>query len=394
MKDNLQLRKYLLRSFLVTLVFIGLAQILVGGIITALINPMIESTLSLDHVLSSSDIRTTYIMIFEIILTFVIQRGILALPLSTGIMVNSVLEKLFEKTMVDEVANLAAQIHGADVGRFIGLSLLFLLLTIVIWLLPYIIGGIFFAKIVTRKVNELEWKRKEKEREEERQRNLMLSDMAHDIKTPITTIMGFSRALADGEVPEESREQYLNAICAKSQQINDLVTLLFEYVKLDSSGYTLHKVSTDICELTRKCISRVYADFEEKHMELSIGIPEEELRLDVDPTQMERAVANILSNTIRHNPEGTPVEIRVETDGGKHVWIRISDRGVAIDRQVASHLFEPFVQGDASRSSGSGSGLGLSITKKIVEMHGGRVILYQYRNPEKYGKVKMFEIRL
>ena len=393
MLENAQLRRYLLRSFLLTLVGIGLVQLVVNGIISIVLNPMIERSLSLSHVLSSTDIRSTNVLILQILLIFLAQRIALFMPLSSGSLVTKFLGAIFQASLVDDVAELAQKLNGFQVSGYI-LNVVFLLLvTVIIWLLPYVLGAIFFARVVTRKVRELEEHRIQKEKEIEKQRNLMLSDMAHDIKTPITTIAGFSRALADDEVPEASRPQYLNAIYAKSMQISDLITLLFDYVKLDSAGYTLHKTQTDLCELARKCISTLYTDFEEKEMELDIDIPEEEIFVNVDPTQMERAINNILTNTIRHNEPGTNVTIQMTKDTE---WVRLqfSDDGVMIPQETAVHLFEPFVQGDTTRSSRSGSGLGLSITKKIVEMHNGRIVLYQYKDAQKYGKVKMFEIRL
>ena len=176
-------------------------------------------------------------------------------------------------------------------------------------------------------------------------------------------------------------------------QVSDLVSLLFEYVKLDSIGYSLQKTTEDFCELVRGCIARLYTDFEQKQMELEIDIPEESIFLQVDKTQMERAINNLLVNTIKHNPEHTKVMISL-FQRQNQVILDISDSGVFIERETAKHLFDPFVQGDKSRTSKSGTGLGLSISKKIIDMHYGQIVLIQYKHPENHGKTKTFEMRL
>lgn len=128
-------------------------------------------------------------------------------------------------------------------------------------------------------------------------------------------------------------------------------------------------------------------------MELELNIPEEEICIDVDKLQMERTVNSILSNTLKHNPSGTKVIIDLKKENDK-IILCISDTDERIDREVAKHLFDPFVQGDESRTSGKGSGLGLSITKKIINMHNGKIVLIHYVHPEKHNKVKSFEITL
>ena len=128
-------------------------------------------------------------------------------------------------------------------------------------------------------------------------------------------------------------------------------------------------------------------------MEPELDIPEEKIMVKADRIQMLRAINNLLTNTIRHNPEGTAVTVIVKKDN-RNAVLQISDMGVRIERDVAIHLFEPFVQADKSRTSGKGSGLGLSISAKTVEMHGGKIRLIQYNNVEKSGRVKCFEIVL
>jgi len=376
-----------------TLVLIGVAQIIAGLLTGTFLNPLIEKSLSLDGMLSQNDVQKTYLTILQALFIFVVQKIAGMISPVGSLVATEIMERLFGESNVGTISNITGSISGAEEIGYIFRVIIVFLLVLLIWTLPYIIGGITFARVVTRKVNSIEQKRIERDREIEKQRNLLLSDVAHDIKTPITTVAGFSQALAEGAVEEDKKQEYLEAVHRKSLQISDLVSLLFEYVKLDSTGFELKKTTEDLCEVIRGCVAKLYTDFEEKGMELDISIPEDSIWVRVDKLQFERAISNILINTIKHNPAGTNVIIDVSTDKNEAV-IALSDRGVAIDTETARHLFDPFVQGDKSRTSASGSGLGLSITKKIVEMHGGKIKLIQYKNNEKYGKTKTFEIRL
>lgn len=233
-------------------------------------------------------------------------------------------------------------------------------------LLPYVLGALYYCRIVTKKVDELVEEEKEQKAIFDRRRNLLLSDIAHDIKTPITTICGYSKALSEGVIQEERRQEYLDAIYAKSMGMSDLITLLFEYVKLDSEGFTLHKEKGDMAELLRENVALLYADFEDKGIELRTEIPEESVIYEMDRLQMGRAVTNLLTNSIRYGKKGGKVLVRLQDD-----VLTVADDGLEIEPEFAEHIFEPFSRADKARTTKGGSGLGLSITAKIVEMHGG-----------------------
>ena len=205
----------------------------------------------------------------------------------------------------------------------------------------------------------------------------MESDIAHELKTPIPTITGYAQALRDEVVTgDDKKKQYLNAICNKSQRMDDLITLLFEYVKIDSEGFSLHKERADIVEVLRENVALFYADFERKGIEVELDIPEQCIWWEIDKIQFSRAVANLLNNELRHVEKGEMVVIRLLWDEDRErVSILFGDTGEQIPDEIAKHIFEPFVMGDASRSTKGGSGLGLSISSKIVKMHGGRLYL-------------------
>ncbi len=243
------------------------------------------------------------------------------------------------------------------------------LVILLISLLPWMIGAFYYYYVVTKKVNELIEEEKAQQLAYDRQRNLLLSDIAHDIKTPLTTLCGYSKALSDGVVKEEEkRQEYLAAIYNKSMRMNELITLLFEYVKMDSSGFELHREAGDLGELVRECTAAVYTDFEEKNISLVIDISEESMPCLVDKVQMARAVTNLLNNAVRYGKEGGKALVRLED-----YCFTVADDGMAIDREFAEHIFEPFSRADKARGTAGGSGLGLSIAHKIVQMHNGEL---------------------
>lgn len=250
------------------------------------------------------------------------------------------------------------------------------LLSIILLFIPFLVGALFYAKEITTEVQKIQLRKEQMQREYDRKRNLMLSDIAHDLRTPMTTVAGYSKALADGMVTDEAKvQEYLHAIQAKSKRMNDLINLLFEYVRLDSDGFSLTKAETDIAELTRECAAMIYSDMEDAEMEFDVDIPEEKIMVSADGIQVSRVITNLLTNSIRHNPKGTRIKLFLETLDEQEHRIYVADNGREIDPAVAEHLFEPFAVSDESRSSKGGSGLGLSIAKKIVEMHGWQLEL-------------------
>ena len=204
----------------------------------------------------------------------------------------------------------------------------------------------------------------------------------------MTTVNGYAKALADGMVKEPEKQlEYLQAIQNKSARMNDLIHLLFEYVKLDSEGFTLDLKRTDLSELLRENAALIYSDIEEAGMEFEIEIPEEPVYIQVDPIQFSRVITNLLNNALKHNEAGTKIKISMYRENG-YIYILVADGGKRIPGELAEHLFEPFAKGDMSRKSGSGSGLGLSIAKKIAEMHGFQMELIQQLDEKKIHQIE------
>ncbi|MBS4538395.1 HAMP domain-containing histidine kinase [Clostridium sp. D2Q-11] len=223
-------------------------------------------------------------------------------------------------------------------------------------------------------VSELERIEVEKNQIEEKKKN-MLVDISHDLKTPITTIQGYSKAISEGMVEDDEKKQlYLNTIYNKSIKVTNLIDMLFEYVKLDTMEYKLNITNQDLTEFIRETIAGYYEEIEEKGFELNIDMPEERLFYSFDSRQIERVLSNLISNSIKYNPKGTTLFIKLIYNED-NIEIQVADNGVGIPETLRNNIFDPFVRGDQARSSSGGSGLGLAISKRIIEKHNGQLIL-------------------
>ena len=294
--------------------------------------------------------------------------------------------------------NKSTPIYPLEGQKALLLFLVFLVIALSI-LLPYILGAICFARITIHefRVIQQEWEAQQKEFD--RKRNLMLSDIAHDLRTPMTTVSGYANALADGMVQDPQKQAaYLSAIQRKSHRMNDLINLLFEYVKLDSEGFSLDRKPHDLCEIARENAALIYSDVEDAGMTLDVEIPDEPIMVSVDEVQISRVVTNLLTNAMRHNDKGIHIMLFLFRQEGV-IHLMVADSGSVIPKDFEEHLFEPFARGDASRKSSGGSGLGLSIAKKVVEMHGWRMKLVQqpqiqhYPFVAKYAKAFLIQIK-
>ena len=236
--------------------------------------------------------------------------------------------------------------------------------------LPIVVGALVFSSMVVRKVRALQEQRERELAQIEQQRSQFVTDIAHDLRTPLMAISGMSHALADGLVRDEGqRDEYLRSICDKSDKMGSLVNAVFDYTKLGSGSFALDRVDVDLAQLLLREAAAVYTDAEEAGMLLTTCIPEERCIVSADQVQLARVVANLIANAIRHNPPGTEVAVILVRQAAA-AYVMVADSGTPITGNP-DDLFQPFSQGDAARTHATGgSGLGLSICKRIADMHG------------------------
>ncbi|WP_075720123.1 sensor histidine kinase [Roseburia sp. 499] len=377
MKENDKLKGFLIKRFLLILVFVASSEVLINIFYNQIVYPWLAGTMKINIFMTRVNAGESLTTFCKGIL-WILGHGLAgAIPFGIGRQLGSFVDDWAGKHIVSQLMSQTAQMNGREQQIYFAGVVAVLLLLMLGLLLPYVLSAIWFSRMVTRKVVELEQEEQLKREEYDRRRNLLLSDVAHDLKTPMTTVTGYASALAGGQVAEtEKQQEYLQMIYNKSMQMSGLITLLFEYVKLDSEGFALKKKRENITEILRESVAALYTDFEAKNMEVEVFLPEEPIYSCVDRVQFQRAINNLLNNAIKHNPFETEVGIIMKAEEDC-VEIRICDNGVLISKETADYIFDPFVMGDESRTNKGGSGLGLSIVQKIISMHGGVIQLRQ-----------------
>lgn len=226
-------------------------------------------------------------------------------------------------------------------------------------------------------VQELEDAKKIREITEHKNQQLY-AGIAHDLKTPMTIVLGYAKLLERSNVSDDARKRYIKTIIEQTEHTNALLDSLLAYTRLENQSYQLKKERKDIVECLRECVANYYPMLEEADIQMELDLPDKEVIDDFDTVEMKRVFANLLTNMVKHNPSKTSCIIRLEESSNeetskKKICIIVADNGPKIPSGLHSAIFDSFVVGDDSRNTKNGSGLGLSISKKIIERHGGRL---------------------
>lgn len=225
-----------------------------------------------------------------------------------------------------------------------------------------------------------ESKRQRELMEEARQR--MLAGISHDLRTPVTVIKGYTKAILDGTIAMDRAGSYIEIIDRKASDLSELIFGFHTYSRLEHPDFNFNMQKKDICEYLREYFAEKYEELILAGYKLEVDIPEELLICEFDSAELKRVFENLINNTIRHNRSGTKISIKVKreiatNEESSFIHITIGDDGAGIPKNIRKEIFDTFVTGDESRRKGGGSGLGLAIVKKIIEGHGGRIHLLE-----------------
>ena len=203
----------------------------------------------------------------------------------------------------------------------------------------------------------------------------LISNISHDLKTPLTAIKGYVEGIMDGvaDTPEKM-DRYIRTIYNKTNDMDRLINELTFYSKIDANRipYTFNKIN--VKNYFEDCVEEMGIELESKGFAFSykneVG---DDVEVIADAEQIKRVINNIVSNSVKYMDKSDPrIDIRVK-DVGDFVQIEIEDNGRGIGTKELPNIFERFYRADASRHSAGGSGIGLSIVKKIIEDHGGKI---------------------
>ncbi|MEG1506277.1 MAG: HAMP domain-containing sensor histidine kinase [Bacilli bacterium] len=209
----------------------------------------------------------------------------------------------------------------------------------------------------------------------EDQKQKIITDVSHDLKTPITVIQGYSRAIIDGVVQPNEINTYLETIYQKSNTLSDMINTLYEYSKSIHPDYVLKLEEIDICTYLRDLLATIYNELLINSVKLEVDIPEKVILVEIDKLEMKRVIDNLVFNASKHNEKGITIYCSL-TKEENNVIILIADNGKGIPKGMYESIFNPFVVEDIARGSNS-SGLGLSISKNIIEKHHGEIKLVE-----------------
>ena len=204
---------------------------------------------------------------------------------------------------------------------------------------------------------------------EETNRQLMTS-LSHDVRTPLTTLIGYLDAAHKGLVTGKDRDDYIETARRKAHDLKEYIDVLFDWFKRNSNEFALEIQSVEAAELTRNILIDWIPIFEDKQVDYNIDIPEQPVRVRLDTDSYMRILNNLIQNVISHS-HADKIEI-VLSKHGKNMKLLLADNGVGIEKEDLKHIFERLYKCDKGRSE-KGSGLGLSIVHQLVEKMGGNI---------------------
>ena len=210
----------------------------------------------------------------------------------------------------------------------------------------------------------------------EKESKALISNIAHDLKTPITAVKGYSEGILDGVAnTPEKLDKYIRTIYAKAQEMDTLINELTLYSKIDTNRIPYNSAKINVSEYFMDCVEEIGLDLEAKGIGLSYcNYVDEEVLIIADPEQLRRVVNNIVGNSVKYmKQQKANIQIRIK-DVGDFIQVEMQDNGCGIASKDLPYIFDRFYRTDESRNSATGgSGIGLSIVKKIVEDHGGKI---------------------
>ncbi|MDY3759652.1 MAG: HAMP domain-containing sensor histidine kinase, partial [Treponema sp.] len=210
-------------------------------------------------------------------------------------------------------------------------------------------------------------------RENEEKKDELIVYLAHDIKTPLTSMIGYLSLLSEiKDMPEEQRNKYIDITLDKSYRLEDLINELFDVARFNSEKIILEKEELNLNLMLEQIIDDFYPVLKELNKKIKFT-PKEEIKLYGDPDKLSRVFNNLIKNAINYSSDDSNIDISAIKDE-KNAIIKITNKGKQIPKEKLDRIFEKFYRLDSSRTSKTGgSGLGLAIAKEIIELHHGKI---------------------
>lgn len=210
-------------------------------------------------------------------------------------------------------------------------------------------------------------------KEAEQKKNDLIMYMAHDLKTPLTSVIGYLSLLnEEKQISKELQNKYMKIALDKSVRLEELTNQFFEITRYNLNDMTINKNNIDLVMLLEQLIEEFYPMLEKRHLKLDINKPDT-LMYNADGDKLARAFGNLLKNAINYSYENTTITIDM-TKKEDNIEITFKNKGATIPEYKLEKIFDKFYRGDESRESNNGgTGLGLAITKEIIQLHKGTI---------------------
>lgn len=222
---------------------------------------------------------------------------------------------------------------------------------------------------------------KNSQRDAQQKKNDLIMYMAHDLKTPLTSIIGYLTLLSDEKnISKELQEKYIKIALDKSLRVEELTNQFFDITRYDLHTMPINKKEINIVYLLKQLIDECYPMLEKNNLKCNLDAPEKVMYLG-DGDKLARAFDNLLKNAINYSYEKTTIQINLKEEDDK-IFISFKNKGDKIPEYKLNKIFEKFYRADEARGSNTGgAGLGLAITKEIVELHNGSI---NVKNDDEY----------
>ncbi|MGN0507148.1 MAG: sensor histidine kinase [Lachnospiraceae bacterium] len=239
----------------------------------------------------------------------------------------------------------------------------------------------------------------EHDRSVETRKTELVTNVAHDLRTPLTSILGYLGLANREDISEEQRRTYVNTAYEKAKRLEKLVEDLFEYSKMTLGAVRMDCQELDLIRILQQLLEEFYPSFTKNGLALDFYYTDKNAYIYADGNLLARAFANLIGNAIKYGSDGKRVELSLQQTT-EEVTVRIINFGEIIPKEALENIFERFYRVESSRSAQTGgSGLGLTIAKSVIEMHHGTIevtsdlngTVFQVTLPKKYVKQDVTE---
>lgn len=212
------------------------------------------------------------------------------------------------------------------------------------------------------------------ERKIEKSKDELITNVSHDLRTPLTSIIGYLGLIEDKQYrSEEDILKYTHIAYEKAKQMKNLVDDLFEFTKVQQHGAPVNIMKVDLNQLLEQLTASFELEAQRRQIEISSSVVPQPLMIEADPEKLGRVFSNLVSNAFKYGNGASYIKITAKQEGSR-VVVKVANDGTPIPHEALSHLFERFYRAEASRSRATGgTGLGLAIVKSIVDLHHGTV---------------------